>query len=1604
MMKALKRWVAIVLSIMIVVGGSPDRSVYGAGSAILDQSQETGSWNTAFNLDYKRYQTFTPAISGNLDKIDLRIAGISGSPGNILFSVYNESNLSTPLATAQASGEGWVSLDFSGSLPYLTKNTKYRMVASAEVGGLNNSYSWYQANGNPYPGGDSSSPGSDFVFRTYMIPDYSLSPAMSQVSSTQSSLVADGVSQTTITVKLKDAQGTDWTTGGSSVAITTTLGSVSSVTDNNNGTYTATLTAPTTAGTATISATVGGSAIMDTASVQFVPAAPSTANSTIQAGEVTLTANGTSQTTITVQLKDVNGNVISTGGATVGITSTLGTVSAVTDNNNGTYTATLTAPTTVGTGKISASVGGSAIAATTSVQFVPGAPSTTKSTIEAEDATLTADGVSQTTVTVKLKDEQGNALTTGGAAVGITSTLGTVSTVTDNNNGTYTATLTAPTTAGTATISATVGGSAIMGTASVQFVPGAPSTANSTIEAMDAMLTADGTSQTTVTVKLKDAQGNALTTGGAAVVITRTPGSVSLPVTDNNNGTYTATLTAPTTVGIATISASVGGSAITSTASVQFVPGAPSTANSTIQAGDADLTADGTSQTTITVKLIDAQGNALTTGGAVVAITSTLGTVSLPVTDDNNGTYTATLTAPTTAGTTTISATVGGIAIASTASVQFVPGAASTANSTIEAEDATLTADGTSQTTVTVKLKDAQGNALTTGGAAVIITTTLGSVFLPVTDNNNGTYTATLTAPTTAGTTTISATVGGTAIASTASVQFVPGAPSTANSTIEAMDATLTADGVSQTTVTVKLKDAQGNALTTGGATVVITKTPGSASLPVTDNNNGTYTAMLTAPTTVGIATISASVDDNPITATASVEFLHGDVSAVRSTVIASDKFVRADGVSQASIFVKLKDDHDNPIAGKRVLLQADVGRSVIQAVYDVTDVDGLAVFKVSNTAAESVTYTAKEEASGLTLTESVTINFTYNQPLKIELQANPVAPTFGNVTITVTASVYGDFNSVSLIKWAPGSRSVSDFDTMGVEITDHFTVHENGIYSVYAADTAGNANVSLIEVLNIVPMSGNANLADWQFTGTGGTVNFVFDPGTTSYNIQVSHSVSGLKMLLTTSDVYSTVYVNGVQVASNSVSGEYSLATGNNAFEVSVQAQDGSVKKYGLNVVRSAESSNPRPTTSTGGTTPSSPSPARTIAIRINNSEVPEIATLQIDANGTKSIDVLLDKDIIKKALDVSSATTRANLSISIEDEASKISLRLTGDAISLLADKTATIILKTRQGQYHLPLAEVVSRESNWTKAAEVQITIARGNVAGIAGLQEAANRGGFRLVGDPIHFDVTVIGQGVKREIASFDRYVERVIFLQAGVAGKASTVMAWDQQHGLRPVPTEFTEIDGQQVAAVRSMTNSAYVLVSKTSNLTDIEGHWAATEIGDMNRRMIVNGGVGERFNPDSMISRAEFAALLARALGLPMGGDQVGFRDISKTSWYEGAVAAVRAYGIMDGFKDGTFGPNREVSRQEAIVMIVRALKLADTVSVTSNTGVQDDLSVYADSNQIGSWASDDIRTAIHEGLVKGYGDELRPRQLLTRAETTVLLYRMLIKAGLING
>ncbi|MCH8992648.1 MAG: S-layer protein, partial [Acidobacteria bacterium] len=341
----------------------------------------------------------------------------------------------------------------------------------------------------------------------------------STITASPTSITADGSSISTITVQLKDKNGANLTSGGDAVTLSATAGSLGSVTDNSDGTYTATLTSGTTTGTATITGTVNAAAITDTETVTLTPGAADGTTSLITAAPTSIVADGATTSTITVQLKDAFSNNLDSGGDTVELATDLGTLGSVTDNSNGTYTATLTSATTTGTATITGTVNAAAITDTETVTLIPGAADATTSLITAAPTSIVADGATTSTITIQLKDAFINNLDSGGDTVVLATDLGTLGSVTDNTNGTYTATLTSATTTGTATITGTVNAAGITDTETVTLTPGAADGTTSLITAAPTSIVADGATTSTITVQLKDANSNNLDSGGDTVVL-----------------------------------------------------------------------------------------------------------------------------------------------------------------------------------------------------------------------------------------------------------------------------------------------------------------------------------------------------------------------------------------------------------------------------------------------------------------------------------------------------------------------------------------------------------------------------------------------------------------------------------------------------------------------------------------------------------------------------------------------------------------------------------------------------------------------------------------------------------------------------------------------------------------------------------------------------------------------------------------------------------------------------------------------------------------------------------------------------------------------------
>lgn len=166
-------------------------------------------------------------------------------------------------------------------------------------------------------------------------------------------------------------------------------------------------------------------------------------------------------------------------------------------------------------------------------------------------------------------------------------------------------------------------------------------------------------------------------------------------------------------------------------------------------------------------------------------------------------------------------------------------------------------------------------------------------------------------------------------------------------------------------------------------------------------------------------------------------------------------------------------------------------------------------------------------------------------------------------------------------------------------------------------------------------------------------------------------------------------------------------------------------------------------------------------------------------------------------------------------------------------------------------------------------------------------------------------------------------------------------------------------------------------------------HWAYRAIGSFLEDNPVFGEVAFLY-PDNPAKRGEVAKLLKAALNLPDSGGDVLFKDVAlEDEALASAARAVYSAGLMVGYPDGTLGMEKEISRIESVVLLVRiAKKLGATPSVSG-------VAPFKDFGQVPAWARETIKKAAALGVVSGYSDgTLRPLRNVTRAESAVMVLR----------
>jgi hypothetical protein len=119
---------------------------------------------------------------------------------------------------------------------------------------------------------------------------------------------------------------------------------------------------------------------------------------------------------------------------------------------------------------------------------------------------------------------------------------------------------------------------------------------------------------------------------------------------------------------------------------------------------------------------------------------------------------------------------------------------------------------------------------------------------------------------------------------------------------------------------------------------------------------------------------------------------------------------------------------------------------------------------------------------------------------------------------------------------------------------------------------------------------------------------------------------------------------------------------------------------------------------------------------------------------------------------------------------------------------------------------------------------------------------------------------------------------------------------------------------------------------------DLKDHWAAGAVLTMKNRGIISGYPDGKFHPEDPVTRAAMAAMLARAKNLEPDPGAAGFKDVPSGHWAAGPIGAVRAAGYMQGYPDGSLRPERGVNRAEAAAMLDKAF----TPSGSATAGFKD--------------------------------------------------------------
>lgn len=382
----------------------------------------------------------------------------------------------------------------------------------------------------------------------------------------------------------------------------------------------------------------------------------------------------------------------------------------------------------------------------------------------------------------------------------------------------------------------------------------------------------------------------------------------------------------------------------------------------------------------------------------------------------------------------------------------------------------------------------------------------------------------------------------------------------------------------------------------------------------------------------------------------------------------------------------------------------------------------------------------------------------------------------------------------------------------------------------------------------------------------------------------------------------------------------------------------------------------------------------------------------------------VSLDADKVNMMIRSATAgTTHLTISVPTTDRNSVVTIP--GSVIRQLITSfgpQAHVLVATETGACDLPLMALNSRLlDNVQNGANSSLTVRINEVLS----ESVKDQIDWQLVQmkaphllRPIEFafDVNYAGQTIPLNDFS-NSFVKYSINLTGSVVDKEmvqSALFLNPRTGELLPTPSKLYKDTRNITKLVMMRTgNGVFVPTQSSRDFLDAWNSKNPEKIRTLASKYVVNGKTATKFDPLGSITRAEFATLMVRALGVADKQGASAFYDVKDRDWFRPYVAIGSSLGLISGFEDNNFKPNDNITREQMASLLARTLQYVQTKPYVDTTRI---LGQLTDRDLISTWAREDVALAISTGIIDNTITKLDPKRPANRAESAEMLYNLL--------